>query len=133
MTLSQVGAEQVSLPARVADAENKDANSPDEYVMLRRAAEAGLPAAQLGLAQWYLTRRSSPQDLVQAYMWYLVATERALQSRSFLTKMMTPEQVDEAQERASIWLSKLKHTPPALADSPRLANRPDVARLPVED
>jgi len=120
------------LPARVEDAESKDADSPDEYVMLRRAAEAGLPAAQLGLAQWYLTRRS-PQDLVQAYMWYLVATERALQSRSFLTKMMTPEQVDEAQERASIWLSKLKHTPPALADSPRLANRPDVARLPVED
>lgn len=132
LTLSHAGVEQAS-PAAVADAESKDADSPDEYVMLRRAAEAGLPAAQLGLAQWYLTRRSTPQDLVQAYMWYLVATERALQSRSFLTKMMTPEQVDEAQERASIWLSKLKHTPPTLADPARPTSRPDVARLPVED
>jgi two-component system nitrate/nitrite response regulator NarL len=133
LTMSHNGAEQVSLPAPVEGAERKDTYSPDEYVMLRRAAEAGLPAAQLGLAQWYLSRRSNPQDLVQAYMWYLVATERALQSRSFLTKMMTPEQIDEAQERASIWLSKLKHTPPALADSARPANSPAVASLPVED
>jgi DNA-binding NarL/FixJ family response regulator len=133
LTLSHVGAGQPSLPAPVEDAESKDANSPDEYVLLRRAAEAGLPAAQLALAQWYLTRRNGPQDLVQAYMWYLVATERALQARSFLTKMMTPEQIDEAQQKASIWLSKLKHTPPALADSARPTNRPAAASLPVED
>jgi DNA-binding NarL/FixJ family response regulator len=133
VTLSHNGAEKVSLPAPVEDAESKATYSPDEYVLLRRAAEAGLPAAQLALAQWYLTRRSNPQDLVQAYMWYLVATERALQARSFLTKMMTPEQVDEAQERASIWLSKLKHTPPAMADPARSIIRPDVTSLPVED
>jgi DNA-binding NarL/FixJ family response regulator len=128
LTLSHLGEAQVSLPAPVEDAESKPTSSPDEYVLLRRAAEAGLPAAQLALAQWYLTRRNSPQDLVQAYMWYLVATERTLQARSFLTKMMTLEQIDEAQERASIWLSKLKHTPPALADPARPANGSGVAR-----
>ena len=132
LTLSPVGA--ASLPAPIGDAE-KDANSLDDSALLQKAAEAGLPAAQLGLAQWYLTRRSGPQDLVQAYMWYLVATERALQARSFLTKMMTPEQIDEAQQEASVWLSKLKHTPPALADPARPTNRPTlaVARPPVED
>ncbi|MGO9085578.1 MAG: LuxR C-terminal-related transcriptional regulator [Candidatus Sulfotelmatobacter sp.] len=122
----------VSLTAPAGDAD-KDGNSLDESALLQKAAEAGLPAAQLGLAQWYLTRRNGPQDLVQAYMWYLVATERALQARTFLTKMMTPEQIDQAQQGASVWLSRLKHTPPALSDPARPATRPAVASLPVED
>src|SRR5208337_1793902 len=58
LTLSPVGA--ASLPAPAGDAE-KDANSLDDSALLQKAAEAGLPAAQLGLAQWYLTRRSGPQ------------------------------------------------------------------------
>ena len=95
LTMSHVGALQAASPAPVEDTERKEA-SADESALLRKAAEAGLPAAQLGLAQWYLTRRSGPQDLVQAYMWCLVATERALQAHGFLTEMMTPEQIDSS-------------------------------------
>jgi len=116
LTLSQVGTGQ-TLPPPAPGSETNNGDSADESVLLRNAAEAGLPAAQLGLAQWHLARRNSPQDLVQAYMWYLVATERALQARGFLTNMMTSEQIAEAQRKASVWLSKLKHTAPALTDS----------------
>jgi len=135
LTLNHAGAGQASLPASIEDAQSNGTNSPDESVLLRKAAEAGLPAAQLGLAQWHLTRRSGPQDLVQACMWYLVATERALQARSSLTKIMTPEQIDEAQQKATIWLSKLKHTPPGLADraTPALSASLSAPRLPAEN
>ena len=81
-----------------------------ESELLQKSAEAGLPAAQLALAQVYLLRRRNPQDLVQAYMWYLVATERALSARGFVTKLLTPEQIEEAKHKASIWLSKFNRT-----------------------
>jgi DNA-binding NarL/FixJ family response regulator len=79
-----------------------------ESDVLRKSAEAGLPAAQLALAQVYLTRRSDPQDLVEAYMWYLIATECALQARGFITKMLTVEQIEEAKRKASVWLASRK-------------------------
>ena len=41
---------------------------------------------ELALAQLYLSRRDNPQDLVDAYMWYLVATNRALAARDSITK-----------------------------------------------
>jgi len=91
--------------------ENDNGNgSPihSESDMLKKSAEAGLPAAQLALAQTYLVRRSGPQDLIEAYMWYLVATNRVLQARSFLTRMLNPQQIDEATRRAATWLSKSK-------------------------
>jgi DNA-binding NarL/FixJ family response regulator len=134
LTLSHIGAEQTAYGAPENE-ESKEISSAEESALLQKAAEAGLPAAQLGLAQWYLTRRSGAQDLLQAYMWYLVATERALQAREFLTKMMTPEQIEEAQQKANIWLSKLKHIPPALAGSASPVHRTTLAMagLPLED
>jgi hypothetical protein len=60
------------------------------------------------LAQLYFARRRDPQDLVSAYMWYLVATERSLLSRIFMTELMTPEQIEEAKNKATVWLSKMK-------------------------
>ncbi|SPF40153.1 hypothetical protein SBA1_30004 [Candidatus Sulfotelmatobacter kueseliae] len=110
MKMNNGGAEQTSLPALAETAEGEGALSPDESVLLRKAAEAGLPAAQLALAQWYVTRKSSPNDLVQAYMWYLVAMERASQARGLLTKVMTPQQIDEAQQNASLRLARMKQT-----------------------
>jgi hypothetical protein len=68
-------------------------------------------------------------------MWCLVATERALQAHGLLTKMMTPEQIEQAQQAAGIWLSRLKHTPPTLADSAPSTHRAtfSVTSLPLED
>jgi DNA-binding CsgD family transcriptional regulator len=85
--------------------------SANELALFENAAEAGLPAAQLALAQMYLTRRTDPLDLVRAYMWYLVATEQASQAKGLITSMMTPSQMEEAQQKASAWLARLKSLP----------------------
>jgi two-component system, NarL family, nitrate/nitrite response regulator NarL len=85
-------------------------NSQAESEALQKSAEAGLPAAQLALAHIYLLRRRDPQDLVLAYMWYLIATERALTARGFVTKLLTPEQMEEAKHKATAWLSKFNRT-----------------------
>lgn len=86
-----------------------------ELDSLRKSAENGEPAAQLALAQLYLARRSDPQDVVEAYMWYLIATESAMQARGFITKMLTVEQIEEAKHKASGWLAKKKKRSAAAA------------------
>jgi len=112
MTLSQT--EPVpALSSRTSENPAANGYSRDEAAWLEKSAEAGLPAAQLALAQLYFVRRRDPQDLVSSYMWYLVATERALLSRVFMTKLMTPEQMEEAKHKATVWLSKMKKTSPA--------------------
>jgi len=110
MTLSRVSTEPLSSTARVEDAGGDSAVSPDESAALHKAAEAGLPAAQLALAQWYLTRRGSPQDLIQGYMWYLIASERTSHARSSVARMLTEKQIDKAQQEAAVWLARMKQT-----------------------
>jgi DNA-binding NarL/FixJ family response regulator len=104
MTLSQTGPGQAGLQDRANPADR--VGFRDEFVLLQKAADAGLPAAQLALAQIYLSRRTGPGDAVRAYSWYLVALERASQAQSLLTKMLTPEQIEEAQRKAGAKLSQ---------------------------
>ena len=118
MTLSQNGAGHALLGSS-----SRPGHIHDESALLKDAAEAGVPAAQLALAQLYLARRGDSQDLVNAYMWYLVATERAFHARGSITKMMTAEQIDEAKQKASVWLSKLKQAVPSLV-GPELDSAP---------
>jgi len=103
MTLSQTGDGQALFQQTAK-------GGVEESVLLKKAAEAGLPAAQLGLAQLYLSRGGDPEDLVNAYMWYLVATERAFHARGSITNLMTPQQIEKAKQKAGIWLSKFKQT-----------------------
>ncbi|MFY9908287.1 MAG: LuxR C-terminal-related transcriptional regulator [Candidatus Sulfotelmatobacter sp.] len=110
MSLSHAATEQTSRPQRAKD-EPKDGNFRYESDLLMKSAEAGVPAAQLALAQVYLNRRSDPQDVVNAYMWYLIAIESAMQARGFITKMLTVEQIEEARRKASTWLAKRKQKP----------------------
>jgi two-component system nitrate/nitrite response regulator NarL len=115
MTLSQ-GASHQTIPDWSKAAGQH--SSPDQFAMLQREAEAGLPAAQLALAQLYLARRTDPQDMVHAYMWYLVATERASQTKGLMTKIMTAKQIDEARREAIVWISLLERTSPASLQGP---------------
>jgi two-component system nitrate/nitrite response regulator NarL len=104
MTLSQAGPGQLSL-----EDSTKSSDRPgfrNEFALLQKAADAGMPAAQLALAQVYLARRSGPQDAVRAYTWYLVALERASQAKKLLTKMLTAEQINEAHKEASAMFSQ---------------------------
>jgi DNA-binding NarL/FixJ family response regulator len=117
MTLSQNGEGQALLQAVSKGTHPRDGDSQDESALLKRAAETGLAAAQLALAELYLAR-GAPEDLVNAYTWYLVATERAFHARGSITKLMTPAQIDHAKQDASVWLFKLKQTTPLGANPP---------------
>jgi two-component system nitrate/nitrite response regulator NarL len=91
-------------------------SSQDEFTLFQKAAEAGLPAAQLALSQMYWTRRRDSEDLVQAYTWYLIATERAAQAKELMIRGMTAQQIDEAQRQAGARLAHLySSSPPAEA------------------
>jgi DNA-binding NarL/FixJ family response regulator len=104
MTLSQPSAAPLT-PDDSTNASNRPAFR-NELALLQKAADAGLPAAQLALAQVYLARRTGPRDAVRAYTWYLVALERASQAKGLLTKMLTAEQIEEAHKEASAKLSQ---------------------------
>jgi two-component system, NarL family, nitrate/nitrite response regulator NarL len=97
----------------------------DEFALLQRAAEAGLPLAQLALAQMYLARRTDSQDIVHAYSWYLVAMERASESKGLITKMMTAQQIEKARQEASARLAKGEKSVLSLL------KRPPSRRLPT--
>jgi DNA-binding NarL/FixJ family response regulator len=107
MSLSQA-AELSSGQRPPVDTTNGDGYSPYESDLLKKSADAGMPAAQLALAQLYLSRRSNPQDMVEAYTWYLIATECTMQARGFITKILTTEQIEEAKRKASRWLARRK-------------------------
>ena len=115
MTLSQAGSGQSSV---LGEPKDSGPGLSDEFAILQKAAETGLPAAQLALAQLYLVRRKDPQDIVHAYMWHLIALERASQGGKHITGMLTAEQLDEAQEKASAWLLRLKEISPAISQIP---------------
>src|SRR5271157_335856 len=66
-----------------------------------KAAEQGLPTAQIALAQLYAARRAGPKDLVHAYMWFLIAGEQINQAKNYLNQSMTMEQLLEAEQRAA--------------------------------
>jgi two-component system nitrate/nitrite response regulator NarL len=107
-------------PLRGLSKKNLEGNGNDATLAkFEKAAGNGLPAAQLALAELYLSRRAQPDDLMHAYMWFLVAAERTAQTKSTLTGMLTPKQMQEAEQKARARLA-LMHgksvLPEAVAD-----------------
>jgi two-component system nitrate/nitrite response regulator NarL len=115
MTLSQPGSGQS--PVQDGPKSSDHGSLHDEFAILQKAAETGLPAAQLALSQLYLARRKDARDMVHAYMWHLIALERASQGGRHITEMLTAEQLDEAQTKASAWLFRLNEISPATLES----------------
>ena len=118
MTLSQNNNPEESLLPEVSK-KALQGKHQDEATLgfLEKAAEKGLPAAQLALAQVYLARRQ-PEDLVHAYMWYLIATERTSQARALIARLLTDKQIDEAQRKAGVWLGRAKQPSSAVESAP---------------
>jgi len=106
MTLSQGNGSDDTMLHEVSKNVFQDQHDETAIAVFEKAARKGLPAAQLALAELYFKRQSQPDDLVQAYTWYLIATERASQSKSALREMLTPEQLREAQRRSSVCLTR---------------------------
>ena len=79
---------------------------------IRTHADRGATLAQYFLASMYLTGEGLPQDAVLAHMWLNLAAakfppgelrELAANDRDGLSKIMTPDQIAEAQRLAREW------------------------------
>ena len=73
------------------------------------AAEQGLASAQALLGVVYLNGNGVPRDYVSAYLWLTVAASHSEipgpgSMGDRITTLMTPEQIAEAQARASEWV-----------------------------
>jgi len=118
MTLSQTSPAQSLLPSLLANLTNGNGHDEATLAICQKAAEQGLPTAQLALAQLYSARRSAPKDLVYAYMWFLIANEQITRAKNHVNKTMTMEQLLEAEQKAAEWMRKTKRIPPSSTEDP---------------
>jgi len=94
----------VAQPEASTKALDGDRHDEAKCGILERAAAKGSLATQMALAYAYLARSAQPDDVVNACMWYLVASERSSQLRSLTATKLTPEQMHEARQRANVRL-----------------------------
>lgn len=104
LTLSQPAVANPAAPNASLPVDPESA-TPASY---EKAAEQGVVTAQLKLAQLHAVGMGAPQDVVAAYMWYLLVNDYVLRERNRLAKCMTMEQLLEAEERASNHLQKIR-------------------------
>jgi len=62
---------------------------------------------------------------VHAYAWYLVALERTSQAKELFTKMLTPQQIEEAQKEARAKLTRPEAESGAFDWSPTMGLKED--------
>ncbi len=104
----------LAVPADAGPLENGEAayyrKDYDEAVKsYHNAAEQGYVVGQRNLGQMYQFGFGVPQDYVQAHMWYNLAATQAPsvgQRRDELAKLLTPDQIAEAQRMAREWMAK---------------------------
>ena len=113
MTLNRIGSSESIDDYPGQGGEGQDLQSASILVGYQRAAEQGVPAAQLELARYYWTRRSDPKDITQAYKWYLIASQQISQTSKSVGKKMTMEQMLQAEQMADEWLRKRTRVPPS--------------------
>jgi tetratricopeptide (TPR) repeat protein len=74
----------------------------------RKAAEQGFAKAQYNLGLMYGTGQGVAQDYIEAHKWWNIAggggNSDGIKNRETVEKMMTPDQIAEAQRRASAWM-----------------------------
>jgi len=87
---------------------NDDASTA--AALLGQAATAGDPRAQLHLGKLYITGNGVMLDYVQAHKWLNIAAASgavaAAEQRDLVARLMTPEQVAEAQTEARIFFDE---------------------------
>lgn len=86
----------------------------DENILVecRKAAEQGVPLAQVALAQMHGARNADSKDLMQACMWYLIASEQISQVYRTISEAIPNEQLVQAELMAADWLGKTRQRPP---------------------
>jgi two-component system, NarL family, nitrate/nitrite response regulator NarL len=79
----------------------------------QRAAEQGVPSAQIALARFHAEGKQVERDSVAAYMWYLLSEQSLLEMKDVisngkrrLAESLTTDEILEAQKKASARLKK---------------------------
>lgn len=76
----------------------------------QKAAEQGDADAQYGLGKMYADGSGVAQDYVMSHMWFDIAAEQtyrdASNMRDSVAKIMTPQQIQEAQNLAKEWITE---------------------------
>ena len=100
-----------------------DHGDAESFSAILKEAEAGLPWAQLRVAEHYWHNNNNHPDPVTAYMWFLVcqrtmtAVEEQLElSKRNLAVTLSPHQLAEAERRAAEWLNDGKKKPGFVAE-----------------
>jgi DNA-binding NarL/FixJ family response regulator len=98
---------------RIQDSSN--AEEEEGLPALLKAAEAGHSWAQIRLVEHYGKRNGNAADPVTAYMWCLLSEKTAASmcnhvasSKTSLSRIMSPLQLDEAERRAAEWQKNTK-------------------------
>src|SRR4051794_8449454 len=86
MTLSQSGSATLVRGNLTDDSENS--GIPDDLEGLKKAAEGGMPAAQLALAQAYLAAKGDYKSAVLAYAWYLITLKTVSEAKDIVAKIL---------------------------------------------
>lgn len=81
-----------------------DPDSGATLAMCQKAAEQGLASAQVALAETYSARQSGSNDLVEAYMWYLIVGDEITRAKHKVSESMSMQQLLEAEHRAAEWM-----------------------------
>jgi DNA-binding NarL/FixJ family response regulator len=91
----------------------RDGAGSADLASSQRAAEQGMPNAQIALAQMYAQGKQVEADPVAAYMWYLVSEQTMVEMKDVisnakrrLAESLTTEEILEAQKSASAYLKK---------------------------
>lgn len=84
----------------------------------KEAAEQGSASAQVALAETYFARQSGSNDLVEAYMWYLIVGDEITRAKQKVSESMSMEQLLEAEHRAAEWIRNRKK-PSSSAEGPQ--------------
>jgi two-component system, NarL family, nitrate/nitrite response regulator NarL len=119
MTMSQPGGERTDLGDVVASAMNNDPTNAANFALCKKAAEQGVLAAQLALAQMYWARRSDPENVKHACLWYSIAADQLVKEKNKVSKAVSPEVLIEAEQRAMEWKKKMQGAGPSSADGPQ--------------
>ena len=109
--LSQRTAPQVPLPSVVE--RNSPASANPLLESCWHAAHGGNETAQLALGRMFSEGRAVPKDNIAAYMWFRLAelsgaetSDYGKDGREKAAAALRPEQISEAERRASAWARK---------------------------
>ena len=98
----------------------------------QRAAEEGVITGELALAQFYAGDKTNLNNVLHAYAWYLIASERISQALKNVTKTMTVDQVLQAEQMAARWLDNKGNTPLIRTNCAAKRNKSAEAEKPDE-